>query len=173
VIRKRATDRAHRIGTLFFNFGGPGAAGTAVLPASMPKIPGALRARFDIASWDPRGVGESTPVKCFATPQAETAFLAGMNIIFSFPAGGAEMGEWLRRYRGLFRRCERRSGSLPRQVSTADTARDLDLLRRAVGDRRLNYDGVSYGTFLGATYASARNTWPCWLDYRAIRTAPS
>jgi pimeloyl-ACP methyl ester carboxylesterase len=154
VIRKRATDRAHRIGTVFFNFGGPGAAGTAVLPVSMPKIPGALRARFDIASWDPRGVGESTAVKCFASPQAENAFLAGMNIIFSFPVGGAEMGEWLRRYRGLFRRCERRSGSLLRHVSTADTARDLDLLRRAVGDRRLNYDGVSYGTFLGATYAN-------------------
>jgi pimeloyl-ACP methyl ester carboxylesterase len=72
VIRKRATDRAHRIGTLFFNFGGPGAAGTAVLPASMPKIPGALRARFDIASWDPRGVGESTQSNALRRPRPRT-----------------------------------------------------------------------------------------------------
>lgn len=153
VIRRQATDRRHRIGTLFFNFGGPGAAGTAVLPLA-GAITEALRARFDIASWDPRGVGESTAVHCFASPEAESAFFDDMAIALSFPVGGAEMGAWLGRYQELYRRCERRNGDLMRHVSTADTARDLDLLRRAVGDRRLNYDGISYGTFLGATYAN-------------------
>src|SRR5215211_2470809 len=153
VIRRQATDRRHLIGTLFFNFGGPGAAGTLVLPLA-GAITEALRARFDIASWDPRGVGGSTAVRCFPSPEAEFAFLDDMVISFSFPVGGAEIDAWLGRYRQLYRRCERRNGELLRHVSTADTARDLDRLRRAVGDRRLNYDGISYGTFLGATYAN-------------------
>jgi pimeloyl-ACP methyl ester carboxylesterase len=156
VIRHRGTDRAHRIGTLFWNPGGPGGAGTASLPPSIGGFSAALRARFDIASWDPRGVGASTPVECFASPQDknESDFLGGLVVGNSFPVGDAEMGKWIRRYRALGRRCERRSGSLLRHVSTADTARDLDLLRRAVGDRRLNYYGISYGTILGATYAN-------------------
>jgi pimeloyl-ACP methyl ester carboxylesterase len=150
VIRRQATDRRHRIGTLFFNFGGPGAAGAQLLP--LAPIPAAVRARFDIASWDPRGVGKSTAVRCFASPKAESAFLDVVSL--SFPVGGAEMGVWLGRYQQLYRRCERRNGDLLRHVSTADTARDLDRLRRAVDDRRLNYEGISYGTFLGATYAN-------------------
>jgi pimeloyl-ACP methyl ester carboxylesterase len=154
VIRHRATDPAHRIGTLFFNPGGPGAGGTAVLPSAIDLFPATVRARFDIVSWDPRGVGASTPVECFASAQDEVDFLDGMVPGSSFPVGSAEMGDWIRRYRAFDRHCERRSGSLLRHVSTADTARDLDLLRRAVGDRRLNYYGVSYGTFLGATYAN-------------------
>jgi pimeloyl-ACP methyl ester carboxylesterase len=154
VIRRPATDRRHRIGTLFFNFGGPGGAGTLLLPVAGAGISEALRARFDIASWDPRGVGESTAVHCFASPEAELAFLDDMVVGLSFPIGGAEMDAWLGRYEELYRRCERRNGDLLRHVSTADTARDLDLLRRAVGDRRLSYDGLSYGTFLGATYAN-------------------
>jgi pimeloyl-ACP methyl ester carboxylesterase len=153
VIRRQATDQRHRIGTLFFNFGGPGAAGTQVLPLA-GAITEALGARFDIASWDPRGVGASTAVHCFASPEAEFAFLDDMAVAASFPVGGAEMDAWLGRYQEFYRRCERRNGDLLRHVSTADTARDLDRLRRAVGDRRLNYDGISYGTVLGATYAN-------------------
>ena len=57
VIRHRATDPAHRIGTLFFNPGGPGGAGTALLPSVISVFPAAVQARFDIVSWDPRGVG--------------------------------------------------------------------------------------------------------------------
>jgi hypothetical protein len=78
VIRKRATDPARRIGTLFINFGGPGGPGTAGLPQS--TLPPALGTRFDIGSWDPRGVGESTAVKCFASAQAESRFLDGMAV---------------------------------------------------------------------------------------------
>jgi pimeloyl-ACP methyl ester carboxylesterase len=93
-------------------------------------------------------------VHCFASPEAEVGFFDDMVVGLSFPVGSAEMDAWLGRYQELYRRCERRNGDLLRHVSTADTARDLDLLRRAVGDRRLSYDGLSYGTFLGATYAN-------------------
>jgi len=154
VIRHRATDPAHRIGTLFFNPGGPGGSGVAALPGFVSLLPAAVRARFDIASWDPRGVGASTAVECFASARDANRFLDGMVLGSSFPVGNAEMAGWIRRYRAFGRHCEARSGGLLRHVSTADTARDLDVLRRAVGDRMLTYYGFSYGTFLGATYAN-------------------
>jgi pimeloyl-ACP methyl ester carboxylesterase len=157
VIRHRASDRAHRIGTLFFNPGGPGASGTAILPLLVERLPpalGALAARFDLASWDPRGVGSSTAVKCLPSVEDEMRFLDGMVAGESFPVGRAEMDRWIERYRSFDRLCARRNRTLLRHVSTADTARDLDLLRAAVGDRRLSYLGYSYGTFLGATYAN-------------------
>ena len=154
VIRHRATDPAHRIGTLFFNPGGPGGSGVAALPGFLSLFPAAVRARFDITSWDPRGVGASTAVTCFASARDANRFLDGMVIGSSFPVGNAEIASWIRRYRAFGHRCERRSGGLLRHVSTADTARDLDVLRQAVGDRRLSYYGFSYGAFLGATYAN-------------------
>ena len=154
VIRHRASDRAHRIGTLFFNPGGPGTSGTATLPLILKILPAALQARFDIASWDPRGVGASTAVKCLPTAQDEMRFLHGMIAGESFPVGRAEVNRWLARYRVFDRLCAARNRHLLRHVSTADTVRDLDLLRVAVGDRRLTYFGGSYGTFLGATYAN-------------------
>ncbi|HEY3034429.1 MAG TPA: alpha/beta hydrolase, partial [Streptosporangiaceae bacterium] len=93
-------------------------------------------------------------VKCLPTAADEFRFLDGMVIEESFPVGRAEMDRWIERYRSFDRLCARRNRTLLRHVSTADTARDLDLLRAAVGDRRLSYLGVSYGTFLGATYAN-------------------
>jgi pimeloyl-ACP methyl ester carboxylesterase len=157
VIRHRASDRARRIGALFINPGGPGASGTGTLPSLLEHLPPTLRAlqaRFDIASWDPRGVGASTAVKCLPTAEDEIRFLHGMVIGESFPVGRAEMDRWIERYRIFDRLCAKRDPNLLRHVSTADTARDLDLLRAAVGDRRLSYLGFSYGTFLGATYAN-------------------
>jgi pimeloyl-ACP methyl ester carboxylesterase len=154
VIRHRATDPAHRIGTLFFNPGGPGGSGVAALPGFLSLLPAAMRARFDIASWDPRGVGASTAVECFASARDANRFLDGMVVGSSFPVDSVQIARWTRRYRAFGRHCVRRSGGLLRHVSTADTARDLDLLRQAVNDRKLSYYGFSYGTFLGATYAN-------------------
>ena len=98
-VRRQATDQGPDR-TLFFNFGGPGAAGTQVLPVA-GAITEAFRARFDIASWDPRGVGESTAVHCFASPEAEFAFLDDMAISLSFPVSSAEMAAWLGRSQSL------------------------------------------------------------------------
>ena len=157
VIRHRASDSARRLGTIFWEPGGPGGSGTKFLPAVFDKaFPAALRARFDIASWDPRGVGASTAVQCFSSERAESRFFGGVPTRLSggFPVGHAQMRQWIQRYRLLGRRCEARNGGLLRHVSTADTARDLDRLRRAVGDSMLNYIGTSYGTFAGATYAN-------------------
>jgi pimeloyl-ACP methyl ester carboxylesterase len=152
VIRHRATDRARRLGSLFFNPGGPGEPGADVLPTVLDAFPDALRARFDLVSWDPRGVGRSTAVQCFPNKEAEDGFFAG--VPEGFPVGRSEQRAWIRGFARFGRFCARRNGRLLEHVSTADTARDLDLLRRAVGNRRLNYLGSSYGTFLGATYAN-------------------
>jgi len=150
VIRHPSSDRARRLGSVFFNPGGPGGSGVQTLPSELGGLPPVLVARFDWVSWDPRGVGASTAVQCFASQAAEQRFFAGV----SFPVGRAQMNRWIRRYRVFGKRCAQRSGRLLGHVSTADTARDLDLLRRAAGNRTLNYLGNSYGTFLGATYAN-------------------
>ena len=158
VIRHRATDPAHRIGTLFFNPGGPGPSKASFPGAWDPDqefFPPALRARFDVVTWDPRGTGGSAAVQCFTSQKDEGRFLDGVGLPGeSFPVGKAEKKKWTGRYRGFGRRCGRKNRGLLRHVSTADTARDLNLLRRSVGDRRLSYWGISYGTFLGATYAN-------------------
>ena len=152
VIRHLATDPANRLGTLFYNPGGPGAPGTATLPLELPLFPVTLSARFDLISWDPRGIGASTAVRCFATPEDEQQFFAGLPE--GFPVGWAEQRAWISRYARFGLRCAESNGDLLAHVSTADTAKDLDLLRQAVGDPQLNFLGISYGTFLGATYAN-------------------
>jgi pimeloyl-ACP methyl ester carboxylesterase len=152
VIRHQATDPARRIGTLFFNPGGPGGAGTELLPAWIGLFPAEVRERFDIVSWDPRGIGASTAVQCFATADAEQRFFA--RIPDGFPVGAAEERAWIRGYSRFGQLCGRRNGDLLAHVSTSESAKDLNLLRRAVGARQLNYLGVSYGTLLGATHAN-------------------
>jgi pimeloyl-ACP methyl ester carboxylesterase len=154
VIMHRATDRARRIGPLFFNPGGPGVA-KASFPKIFPFFPAQIRARFDVITWDPRGIGESTGVRCFGSQTAEDRFLSGVGKpTETFPVGVAEMSRWVARYAEFGRRCKERAGELLAHMSTAESARDMDLLRRAIGARQLTYLGVSYGTFLGATYAN-------------------
>ena len=153
VIRHRATDPAHRIGTLSYE-GGPGDRGTTQLPGFFERAGTAVQARFDFVSWDPRGVGASTAVHCFATEEEQNRYLQGIAPGETFPVGEAETATWIQRWRRVGRLCQQRNGALLRHVSTADTARDLNLLRRAIGERRLNYVGASYGTLLGATYAN-------------------
>jgi pimeloyl-ACP methyl ester carboxylesterase len=152
VIRHRASDPTDRIGALFFNPGGPGGSGTDDLPAWIELFPKEVRERFDIISWDPRGIGASTAVQCFDTQDDEQSFLA--RLPEGFPVGTAEEHAWIRGYARFAQLCGQRNGDLLAHVSTPESAKDLELLRRAVGAPRLNYLGVSYGTLLGATYAN-------------------
>jgi pimeloyl-ACP methyl ester carboxylesterase len=151
VVKHAATDPARRLGTLFINPGGPGGTGTGQIPDWVDFFPAPLQQRFDIVSWDPRGIGESTPVQCFDSGDEEAAFLGASAV---FPLGTAQQKEYIKTWRRFGKQCKRRDRTLMAHVSTADTARDLDLLRRAVGERSLTYIGLSYGTFLGATYAN-------------------
>ncbi len=107
VIRLPSADPAHRIGSLFVDFGGPGTSGVSELKSFGPRYPDVLRQRFDLVSFDSRSVGASV-----------------------------------------------QSGELLAHTSSANTARDLELLRQAVGDETLSFLGYSYGTYVGATYAN-------------------
>ncbi|MFI6289524.1 alpha/beta hydrolase [Streptomyces sp. NPDC051018] len=152
VIKRKATGPGRRIGTLFFNPGGPGGPGTVQMPDRYEFFPREVRERFDIVSWDPRGIGNSTAVRCFDTPEAADVWASGKPA--GFPVGEQQRAAWIAAYAELGRLCEKRDPELLRHVSTADTARDLDGLRQAVGEPQLNYLGTSYGSFLGATYAN-------------------
>ncbi|MDT0404984.1 alpha/beta hydrolase [Streptomyces edwardsiae] len=152
VVKRKAADPGRRIGTLFFNPGGPGGPGTVQMPQNYESFPREVRERFDIVSWDPRGIGNSTAVNCFGSPQEAADWKASKAT--GFPVGEQERADFTAAYEELGRRCEQRAPELVRHVSTADTARDLDQLRQAVGDQQLTYYGISYGTYLGATYAN-------------------
>jgi pimeloyl-ACP methyl ester carboxylesterase len=103
-------------------------------------------------SFDPRGIPASTAVQCFPDLAAENSFLS--RAPQGFPVGAAQEAAWVRTYAGFDERCVSRGGSLLAHVSTADVARDMDLLRQAVGAPKLDYLGISYGSILGATYAN-------------------
>lgn len=152
VVRRPAGDPAQRIGTLFFNPGGPGGQGTEDLPAWAYLFPETVLDRFDVVSFDPRGIGDSTAVQCYDTAAEEAAALAAAPV--GFPVGSAEETAWIDTWRDFGERCAQRNGDLLEHVGTADVARDLDLLREAVGEETMRYLGVSYGTLLGATYAN-------------------
>ncbi|MFC5108528.1 alpha/beta fold hydrolase [Kibdelosporangium philippinense] len=154
VIKLPAGDSAKRIGTLFVNFGGPGASGLQRLRerAKWPWLfSDELRSRFDIVSWDPRGIANSAAVRCFDTLAEQQEFFAEFP---EMPVDLAGEAPFYEKSKELAYRCEQQAGPVLKHVSTANTARDLDMLRRAVGEEKISYHGISYGTHLGAIYAN-------------------
>jgi pimeloyl-ACP methyl ester carboxylesterase len=150
LIRLPASDTSARIGSLVTNPGGPGASGVDfVRRAAKSFFTRDVRARFDIVGFDPRGVGDSDPaVDC-------TDDLDALVDEDPSPDTDAEVQESATIAQDFARGCAQRSGDMLAHVSTADVARDLDVMRRALGDERLTYAGFSYGTLIGALYADA------------------
>jgi pimeloyl-ACP methyl ester carboxylesterase len=148
VIRAPARDTAHRIGTLVVNPGGPGVPAVQFLRSAASTLPDAVRNRFDLVAFDPRGVGESAPIECADSldPVFDQEFE---------PATTNERAALVGAVTSLAQQCAARNGDLLAHVSTADAVRDLEQLRIALGERRLSFLGYSYGTFLGASYAHA------------------
>jgi pimeloyl-ACP methyl ester carboxylesterase len=151
VIRRPASKPAQRIGSLFFNFGGPGVAGVPGVKGSGKSLDQIGGGRFDVVSWDPRGTGESAHISCFANQREEVKFWGSP---YRLPVTNAEWKQRMPQAIAYAKRCTRRSRDLVRYDSTADTARDLDYLRELLGEPQMNYRGLSYGTFLGQTYAN-------------------
>jgi pimeloyl-ACP methyl ester carboxylesterase len=151
VMRHLATDPARRVGSLFINGGGPSEQ-LQSFAGAYPGIPAALKARYDIVDFDPRGFGYSTAVRCFPTAAAESKFLGPLP---PFPVGPRQEATWERAWARFDAFCATHANAgLLAHDTTADVARDMNLLRQAVGDPVLNYVGLSYGSALGATYAN-------------------
>ncbi|WP_436841255.1 alpha/beta hydrolase [Streptomyces bobili] len=137
-----------RIGSLLFNFGGPGGSGVSTLPLIAGDDYMKLHKRYDLVSFDPRGVGDSAGVQCLDTKAMDARLAAD-----STPDHAAEEKTYTRGARAYARFCESKSGTVLKHVGTQQAARDMELMRQVLGDAKLNYFGISYGTHLGGVYA--------------------
>ena len=156
MVRLPAADPERRIGTLFFNPGGPGVSGVDFLLRNGPQLyTDDVRARYDLVGFDPRGIARSDALTCLGTPDLLSGILAELGYIRKdFPGSLEEIvARWMYDL-SLVTNCNERGGAIIDYMTTADVARDLDLLRQAVGDEQLNFAGYSYGSYLGVTYAN-------------------
>jgi pimeloyl-ACP methyl ester carboxylesterase len=135
-------------GSLLVNPGGPGGSGVELALGITPKLADTLLPHFDVIGFDPRGVGSSTPISCVSDAQKDQ--LNSMQPDVRTPSGfdqakaAADM---------VAKECSAKYGSALAQINTVQTAKDMDRIRQAVGDPKMNYLGFSYGTELGAQYA--------------------
>lgn len=148
LLKRPASNPGERVGSLVVNPGGPGAPGTSYAASATVAFRDQLTDRFDVVGFDPRGTGGSSPVDCLDDAELD-AYVAGD----PDPDTLAEVREFMAQVRGFGRGCSQRSGDLVGHISTVEAARDMDVLRAALGEDALTYFGASYGTKLGATYA--------------------
>ncbi|HET6166002.1 MAG TPA: alpha/beta hydrolase [Marmoricola sp.] len=147
VLKVPATGK--REGALVVNPGGPGGSGVGYAAAGSLQFGSALSSAFDIVGFDPRGVGQSDPLHC-----VDTAELDKLVAFDPDPDTRAERNQMDSLIHSFGQGCLDHSGALTRHMSTDEVARDMDILRAALGQRKLDYLGASYGTFIGATYAN-------------------
>ena len=148
LMRLPAGSDSQRIGSLLVNPGGPGAPGTELVESASSFWPKRIRDRFDIVSWDPRGTGGSAPIDC----------VSDLDHYFSEPDPSpdtpAENQELVDTAQQFDDACEKSDGPMLAHISTVDTTRDMDRVRAALGEDTISYMGLSYGSELGATYAT-------------------
>jgi pimeloyl-ACP methyl ester carboxylesterase len=145
VARRPADDPARRVGTLFFNPGGPGDGAARYVEAADQIFSDTLRSRFDIVGMDPRGIGDSTPITC-----SKPVLTPGLTL---FPRSRAEFRQLRRHNRRVGESCLESTGPLIGHVDTISVARDHEALRRALDVAEVNWLGLSYGTQVAANYA--------------------
>ena len=148
LLRVPAARPDERVGSLVVNPGGPGAPGTDYAAAAGQVFRQPLLDHFDIVGFDPRGTGDSDPVDCISDSELDT-FLAADPV----PDDAAETTDLVSSLRDFYQGCVDNSDALVGHVTTVEAARDMDVLRAALGESTLTYLGASYGTKLGATYA--------------------
>ncbi|MFF2656474.1 alpha/beta hydrolase [Kitasatospora sp. NPDC058032] len=139
VARIGSAKPGERTGSLLVNPGGPGVSGVTMVQRGQKDYDGPLRDHYDIVGFDPRGVGLSSPVNCL-DDKARDTWLTTDDL-------GPEHGKV------LADACQAKYGKLLEHIGTRDTVRDMDVLRAALGDQKLSYFGLSYGTYIGSVYA--------------------
>jgi pimeloyl-ACP methyl ester carboxylesterase len=149
VIKLPAAQPSRRVGALVINPGGPGGSGVHYALGARSEFPAALLARLDIVGFDPRGVAGSQPaLTCQTGPQLDQ-YLATDDM----PADAAQLAPIITQSKLYAARCAQNSAALLPYVGTQNAARDMDVLRAALGESQLTYLGKSYGTYLGTWYA--------------------
>ncbi|MFI6346082.1 alpha/beta fold hydrolase [Streptomyces sp. NPDC050560] len=143
--RRTATDPGRRLGSLVFGPGGPGDSGVDRVVNGVSRFSDTIRGRYDIVSFDPRGVGASSPVVCSSDLLARQPS--------PLMTGQADFDATLAYNRELRADCRARTGPVFDHIDTLSAVHDLDAVRAALGERRLTYHGSSYGTLLGEQYA--------------------
>ena len=142
-----AAESGDRRGVLLLNPGGPASPGLDTPGAVAPTLPPSVPAAYDLIGFDPRGVGHSTPQSC----GLDDPSLAGL---FPYPAADGSITANVDHARTDAERCATNAGKELRHFTTANTARDMDRIRMGLGEEKISYWGQSYGTYLGAVYAS-------------------
>ncbi|MEP6813981.1 MAG: alpha/beta hydrolase [Marmoricola sp.] len=137
-----------RVGSLVVNPGGPGGSGIQYAQAGAAAWPAEVLTHFDLVGFDPRGVGRSTPLRCIGTAQTDRLIASDPD-----PDTAIERASMDTMLRAFGDGCIQKSGDLVKHMSTVEVAKDMDVLRRLLGESRLTYFGASYGTLIGATYA--------------------
>ncbi|MFD7902888.1 alpha/beta hydrolase [Kitasatospora sp. NPDC059747] len=148
LVKYPATKPDQRIGSLVVNPGGPGGSGVEMVKYGAKDFAGTLHSRFDVVGFDPRGTGASSPITCLDDKRRDAE--AQVDSPLDPAARKAQSDQQNAEFIAA---CQAKSGKLLAFVGTRNSARDMDVLRAAVGDKKLNYLGVSYGTYLGSLYA--------------------
>ncbi|RFU43487.1 alpha/beta hydrolase [Actinomadura logoneensis] len=149
LIRMPAEDKKARIGSLLTNPGGPGGSGVDFVRQTGRSFGDELRRRFDIVGFDPRGVGGSAPIRCMTGPQLDRFFATDAS-----PDDQSELDTLASESKQFADACRTKAARELPYVGTVSAARDMDVIRAALGDQKLSYYGASYGTYLGAEYAN-------------------
>lgn len=145
-IKARGTGR--RVGSLLMNPGGPGGSGIEYAQRAKTSVSAAVRARYDMVGFDPRGVGTSDPIDCLDDSDLDDFLESDVT-----PDSEKEIEALEVEAKALAEGCEEKSGDVLPHIATPNVVRDLDVMRAALGDKKLYYLGKSYGTFIGALYA--------------------
>lgn len=148
VNRYPAIDTAGRLGSLIVNPGGPGASGVDFVFGAPEWVSTEIHTRYDIVGFDPRGVARSSPVVCMDDAQRDEYYATGL--VATGDGGEEQVDDEAEAYADS---CDEASGELLPHLGTENVAADLDVLRAVVGDQKLNYLGISYGTLVGQHYA--------------------
>jgi pimeloyl-ACP methyl ester carboxylesterase len=147
MMKYNAIDQGHKLGSLVINPGGPGGSGVAYVYSAEYIVSPDILAKYDIVGFDPRGIGASTSIYCLTDKETDANYAAD-----SKPDNAQELHTLLTNSRKYIANCQSHTKEIL-HFGSADVARDMDLIRSALGDKKLNYLGKSYGTYLGTLYA--------------------
>jgi pimeloyl-ACP methyl ester carboxylesterase len=147
VLKHEASNKQDRIGSMFVNPGGPGASGVEYAYQAEYIVSPQLLALYDIVGFDPRGVGRSAPIRCLTDEEMDANYASDVK-----PDDAQELETLIKDAQDYVAKCEKNTKNLT-AYSTESAARDMDVIRAVLGDKKLNYLGKSYGTYLGTIYA--------------------